>query len=63
MVTLIVSEPNQISMLEWELAMADIDHTIEVAEDKYGLEFPYLIVDGVPLDFERSLKWIEEQCE
>ena len=63
MVTLIVSEPSQISMLEWELAIADIDHTTEVGEGKYGFEPPHLIVDGVPLDFERSLKWIEERCK
>ena len=63
MVTLVVSEPNQISMLEWELAMAGIDRVVDIDEGKYGFEPPYLVVDGVPLDFERSLNWIEERCK
>ena len=61
MVVLFVTEPSQISMLEWELVMANIDHAVEIDDGKYGLELPHLIVDGVPLDYERSLKWIGEQ--
>lgn len=63
MVVLVVNKPSQISMLEFDLAMADIDHTVEIDDGKYGIGLPHLIVDGVPLDYERSLKWIGEQFE
>lgn len=47
------------NMLEWELIVNKIDYRCE-EWNKFGLDTPYLIVDGVPLDFDRAIKWIKE---
>ena len=60
MVELVVDASNQTTWLEWELAMAGIDCVL-THNDNYGFEPPHLIVNGVPLDYERSLKWIKER--
>lgn len=46
--------------LERELQNADIEYQLCLDIGNYGLKPPYLVVDGVPLDFNRSLKWIKE---
>lgn len=51
----------EITMLEWELRVHGIPHLVVVNPPDCGLEFPYLIVDGVPLDEERAMKWIKER--
>ena len=61
MVELVVNNFPQVSMLEWDLTMAGIEHTVKSDDGRYGFEPPYLIVDGVPLDYERSVKWLEGQ--
>ena len=60
MVKLVTDNSDQISILEWELIRNNIDYTI-VKCSQYNITKPYLIVDGIPLDFERSLKWIKEK--
>lgn len=60
MVKLVTDNSDQISILEWELIRNNIDYTI-VKCSRYNITKPYLIVDGIPLDFERSLKWIKEK--
>lgn len=60
MVKLVTDNSDQISILEWELIRNNIDYTI-VKCSRYNIKKPYLIVDAIPLDFERSLKWIKEK--
>ena len=61
MVELVTKDLLQVTILEWDLTMAGIEHTLKKDDGKYGFEPPYLIVDGVPLDNEHSVKWLEEQ--
>ena len=49
----------EISMLEWALKKNDIPYEIDVDAPDCGLDYPYLVVDGVPLDMGRAFKWIE----
>ena len=59
MVKLIVDDLEQITTLEWMLMAQDIPHEISLNESNNGIRPPYLVVDGVPLDFNRSLKWLK----
>lgn len=61
MVKLVTDNPDQINALEWQLITHHIPYEIEKV-DRFSIDTPYLIVDGVPLDLERSLKWIKERC-
>jgi hypothetical protein len=36
-----------------------IEYKLEILPPDRGLLYPYLVVDGVPLDYERAVKWIE----
>lgn len=45
--------------LERELQRADISYQLCLDLGHYGFKPPYLVVDGVPLDFNRALKWIK----
>lgn len=58
MVKLILSDYEQITLLEDALVRANIPHTTEVFE--YTHLPPYLIVDGVKLDFCAALTWIAD---
>lgn len=49
------------TVLEQELQRANIEYQLCLDLRQYGLRTPYLVVDGVPLDFDRSIKWIKEQ--
>lgn len=60
MVELIVSDELQLTMLEMMLMSEDIDFNVSTNQ-QYDMATPYLIVDGVPLDEERSVKWIKER--
>ena len=57
MIRLCVND-QQVSILEWMLKINEIPYQIEFEAPDCHLGFPYLIVDGVPLDFERAIKWI-----
>lgn len=61
MITLIAhKQPNLFDLyLEKELMDAELDYDVS-RENKYGLELPLLVVDGVPLDMERAMKYIKE---
>lgn len=61
MVTLFVSDYDQVTMLGWMLEKNNISYEISFNKVDNGIACPYLSVDGVPLDFCRSLKWIEER--
>lgn len=60
MVTLFVSDTDQLTMLEYELIKANIPYKMEVTESNFGISPPSLRVHGVPLDMKRSLNWIKE---
>lgn len=60
-VKLVLEDLTQVNFLERALVDANIPYKIELREPNYGLPKPYLLVDGVPLDMFRSLKWIKEQ--
>ena len=59
MVKLIVDDLEQISTLEWMLTVQGIPHELSLNKCDNGIRPPYLVVDGVPLDFNRSLKWLK----
>lgn len=63
MIKLIVDNLAQVTILEELLAEARIPCEICKADTDYGIATPYLIVNGAPLDFERSIKWIEEHSK
>lgn len=60
MVKLRVDDFEQITTLEWLLENNHISYEVEINNVNNGLCPPYLVVDGVPLDFNRSIKWIKE---
>lgn len=65
MVKLVLDNIDQVSILELELEKHNIPY--EKVDNQFRtfkpLPPPYLLVYGVPLDLERSLKWIKEQSE
>ena len=61
MVKLIVDDFDQITTLEYLLTQNNISFELELSEKSYGFRPPHLIVDGVPLDFNRSMKWLRGQ--
>lgn len=60
MVELVVRDFDNPTVLETKLVEADIEYQLKFYMGEYGLKPPHLIVGGVPLDYERSLKWIKE---
>ena len=60
MIILVTENPDQINMLEWELIKNHVDYELEY-DEVFNLTQPHLIIDGVPLDFERSMKWVKER--
>ena len=60
MVKLMVDDLFQVSMLEYDLLLSNISFQKEENNGSHGLNAPYLVVDGVPLDLERATKYIEE---
>lgn len=65
MVQLVLDDVDQLSLLETELISHGISYTRvdNQFQTMKPLKPPYLLVYGVPLDFERSLKWIKEYSE
>lgn len=60
MVTLFVSDLDQITMLEYALLRSNIDYTKKLDDGRYGIATPYIKVYEVPLDEQRAFKWIKE---
>lgn len=58
MIKVCVDDLNQITTLEWLLEKTSLPYEVCLNEIDNGIATPYLIVDGVPLDFNRSLKWL-----
>lgn len=63
MVSLIVDNLAQITMLENALLSAKIEYELGIDDGKYGIQPPYLLVYGVPLDELRAFKWIGEHSK
>ena len=65
MVELIVSDLCQMTLLEFLLERNNISYIIKKKPQtsNFGFETPYLIVNGIPLNFDKSLKWINENAE
>ena len=61
MVTLVIWDFDEHSALEDALCRANIEYQLSFDVFNYGIKVPYLIVDGVPLDYQRAMKWIKEQ--
>lgn len=57
MVILYSPNPMQIDLLSYRMDLVGVAYEIKQSEtNEYTL-----VVDGVPLDFERALKWIESR--
>lgn len=59
MVCLVVENFEQISILEHLLLRNGVVYELQLSRKNIGLQPPHLVVDGVPIDMERSFKWIE----
>ena len=59
MVVLVKTDSNTDNKLEEALVNAKIEYQMAFPST-WGNGHPYLIVDGVPLDEKRALKWIGE---
>ena len=60
MVKLMVEDFDQISILENMLEQNNISFELKLSDRSYGIRSPFLMVDGVPLDMGRAIKWIKE---
>lgn len=61
MVSLMVNDLEQMTLLEHALITADITYEVVFDDGRYGITPPYIIVDGAPLDELRALKWLNER--
>ena len=58
MVTLFVDDLDQITFLEYLLTTYGIEHEVKLSDGRYGLDAPYMLVYGVPLDEKRAMRWV-----
>ena len=63
MVKLFVDDLDRITVLEYLLYTYHIEYEVELSDGKYGLQAPYLLVYGVPLDEKRAMRWIWGQAK
>lgn len=63
MVKLVIDNREQITILEYLLIAHGIDYEIELNDGRWGIDAPYLIVYGAPLDKKRAIRWIRGQQE
>lgn len=61
MITLFVSDLDEITMLEYVLMRSNIEYTKELDDGRYGILTPYIKVYEVPLDEQRAFNWIKEK--
>lgn len=61
MVSLLVNDLTQMTLLEQALINANIKYDVSLDDGRYGIAPPYLLVYNVPLDELRALKWIGDQ--
>ena len=58
MVKLFVDDLDQVTALEYLLYSNGVEYEVELSEGRYGLQAPYLLVYGAPLDEKRAMRWI-----
>ena len=63
MIKVCVEDGLQVTTLEYEVMRNGIEYRLIENAPDCGLGYPYLIVDGVPLDEERAMTWIKGRCE
>ena len=63
MVKLFVDDLEQVTILEYLLTANGIDYEVALNDGKWGIESPYLVVYGAPLDEKRSIRWIKGKQE
>lgn len=63
MVKLVVDSFGKVSILECLLLASGVEYELEILDEEMGLITPFLVVDGVPLDLDRSYKWLKERSE
>ena len=63
MVTLFVSDLDQLTVLEYLLYTHGVEHKIELNDGRFGMQSPYLMVHGVPLDEKRAIRWVTHRLE
>lgn len=63
MVELVVFDFEEESKLEQMLVDANIEYQLCLNMGHCGIQPPYLVVDGVPLDDKRARRWIKEHKE
>lgn len=63
MITLVVDDLKQLTILEYLLLSHGMDYTIRLDDGRYGIQAPYLLVYGAPLDESRAIKWIRYREE
>lgn len=59
MVKLYVDDLDQLTMLDVLLDVLEIQYERVMPTTIFGMTAPFLVVDGVPLDFNRSIKWMK----
>lgn len=60
MVVLVVNNLDETSELQRALVDANIEFQLAIDMGHYGIQPPHIVVNGVPLDEDRSFKWIKE---
>ena len=61
MVEIHVSNKYQVTLFEWFCVKKNIPHKVVVDKGLLGLDTPFLVVDGIPLNTERSITWMNEK--
>ena len=61
MINLMVDDSYQVTLLEIALEMAGLTYEVKRDDGSLGICPPFLIVDGVPLDMVRAMKWISSK--
>ena len=61
MIYLVNDADDQMNILECLLRASGLKYKVEKNPQDIGVPTPYIIVDGVPLDAERAIKYIKER--
>ena len=61
MVELVVKDVSQVTQLERYLQNKKIKYVLVENKRPIGVNTPYIIVNGAPLDEIRAMKWMEEK--
>jgi hypothetical protein len=62
MIVLVTNGDSQLEMLGWMLAKSELPYEVTF-DNKYGFETPFLVVNNIPLSYEKSLVYLQEQMK